>query len=238
MLIKRLPLKIQDKTLLFPIIVAFILVVIIFGIVIFSFQEGSQKPAVSAVPTLEPNTAVVRVFPDEPQTLTAGIPHTFLVFFNKKISAPSLSVDLSYTDITQDNPEKVTAKTAVSQVSPNELLVKTEEPIKERSEYYLTVFNPQSYGILSSTTYLSGDIQPTIVPANNQQLKNFLPYDTNSYTLEYIPSQNIYVFHFKFDPTNPADITQQMQDAKQQAIQFIQSKGVDINSIVIQYKSS
>ena len=236
-MLKVLPLKIRDKTLLFPIIVAFILVIIVFGILLFSLQTG-QKNTVPVTPTLTPNAAVTKVFPDEPETLTAGIPHTFLIYFNKNISIKALEFTLSYIDVTQDSPTTITAKVSLSQVSPTEVLVKTEDPIQERSEYNLTVDNPQTSEVLSSTTYLSGDIQPTKVPTNNLKLKDFLPYDTTSYTLEYVPGQNIYIFHFKFDPTNQEDITQQLQDAKSQAIQFIESKGVDINSIVIDYRSS
>lgn len=234
------PLSLKDKSVLVPIILGIILVIIVFAIVIVSLAgtNTTTNSNTNTPSTTDNNLSIQRVIPDEPETLTAGSVHTFLIYFNKKISYKNFRFSLTYADITQDNPQQIPVKISLSMLGSNVVSVKTFEPIKERSEYYLTVIDPSSNTELSSTSYLSGDIQPTKIPTNDQTLKQYLPHDTNTYTLQYNAAQNLYIFNFKFDPTLPGNITQQYEDAKAQAIQYIESKGVNPNNITIQYRSS
>jgi hypothetical protein len=230
--------SLKDKTLIFPIAMGVILVIIVFSILLVSLMQKTTNIQLGPAPTPTPVAASIeRIVPDEPETLTAGVPHTFLVYFNRSVSIQNLTINLTSADITADNPEKIPVAISISQPSSSIVLIKTKEEIEETSEYDLTVTD-ENGTVLASTSYLSGNLQPTKVPTNDQTLKQFLPYSTNSYTLEYLASQNLYVFHFIYDPTNSEDLQQQFQDAKAQAIQFIQSKGVDINSIVIDFRSS
>jgi len=230
----------KDKALVIPLIFGLILVAVVFGIVL-AIVEGNRQENnnshVSQTPSVV-RVSIEKIVPDEPQTLTAGIPHTFLVYFSKNISLAKYEFDISSADITQTDPQKMPVQKTISLFAPNVVSVKTLTPIQERSEYYLTVVDPQTNTTLSSSSYLSGDIEPTPIPSNNQTLKQYLPHETETYLLEYSGSKNLYIFHFKYDPTNQEDITQQYNDAKTQAIQYIEGTGVDINSIVIQYRSS
>ena len=229
----------KDRSFMISITFGIILIIIFVTIIIISLNKNNTgNKQANIAPPVQNNISVKQVVPDEPETLGGGIPHTFLVYFSKHISLESLNISLTYTDITQDNPQVNQVKIYSSMLGANVIAVKTVDPIKERSEYYLKITDKETNKILSSTSYLSGDIQPTKIPTNDQTLKSFLPYETNNYTLEYNASQNLYIFEFKYDPSLSENITQQYNDAKAAAIQFIESKGININSITIQYKSS
>lgn len=234
------PLTFKDKSLIIPLIFGFILVAVVFGIVLVVVESNKQERSNSQITPTPGITSISidKIIPDEPQTLTAGIPHTFLIYFNKDIPLGRYEFDLSYADITQDSPQRIPVQKTISLFAPNVVSIKTLSPINEKSEYYLTVIDTQSNTTISSSSYLSGNIEPTPLPSNNQTLKQFLPHETDTYLLEYSGTKNLYIFHFKYDPTNDDDIDTQLQDAKNEAIQYIQSKNVDINSIVIEYRSS
>jgi hypothetical protein len=233
--------KLTDKALVIPLIFSFILLIVVFGIAYISFTQKPQKT--NPIPTTTPivtvsQLSVTHVIPDEPQPLASGIPHTFLIYFSQNISVNEFTINLDYTNITQDNPQTITVPLSLSLFSPKVIEVKATIPIVPQSEYYLTIADKQTGQTLSQTNYLSGDLQPTSVPSNNETLKKYLPYETNSYMLEYLSNQNLYIFHFKYDPSSSLPLDQQYENAKAQAVQFIESKGVDINSIIIDFRSS
>lgn len=76
---------------------------------------------------------------------------------------------------------------------------------------------------------------PTRAPNNNLSLQQYLPYETSNFLLEYDPARNTYLFHFKFRNNTGVSLPDQFDKAKQDAINFIQSKGIDVNSLAIEW---
>lgn len=104
--------------------------------------------------------------------------------------------------------------------------------------YTLTITNISTNKQLFEAQYLTNAPTPSPVPSNNPALANYLPYDTTNYTLTFSSAQNIYIFDFKYDPVSSTPLTAQYDQAKSDAIDFIKSKGVDPNSVVVDWRHS
>lgn len=196
-------------------------------VVYLNFTKSPSAPDSSA--------KVVSVAPDQSVVLTAGKPYEFNIYFDKPINPNDLSILLSYIDIATDS-KPIFVKTALSSDESVVLVLKTLESVKENGEYILLIKSKKTGVALSSTHYLSGVISPTPVPSNNSSLKKYLPYETDSFILRFVPQQNIYVSHFKYDTNLSTSLNDQYEKAKTEVINFIQSKGIDPQTIVIEFR--
>jgi len=232
-------LQLKDKTVLFPLFLSLALVNIVFAISYIgnnsvALEKGAGEPI--ARPT--PQTVVVKkVLPDEPHGLTSGIPHTFYIFFSGQVPLSELDINLAAIDLTQDNAtgEMVTIQKDTS--LPDTVELRTADPIKENHLYSLTVTNTKTGEVLAAATYPSRDVE-TAATKNNPDLKAKLPHETATYLLEYLSETNTYVFHFKFNPGLSGTAEEQYNNAREQAIQFITEQGIDISTIVIEWRHS
>lgn len=198
----------------------------------------SPQPSKVIYPTgsLGQKYSVKELAPADGNTLKAGQPQTFKVYFNNFVLLSQISVNLLYADLTQDNPATPIG-IDLKALGNNAIQITTHDLIKERSEYQL-VIKDQTGNVVFSADYLSNEIPPTPVPSNNPTLKDYLPYETPNYALEYLPSQNLYVFHFKYDSNLETTPDRQFENAKADAIRFIQNKGIDQATVTIEWKNS
>jgi len=243
-MIPKLHFDLKDRPLLFMLAVGFILIMIIVTIA-YSILTGKPKASDSIITTPTPTSQqgsssqadiqIDKVIPDEPAMLDSEKPATFFVYFHSKTNPSNVDFNLSYIDLTQDNPPKI-VKLQVNSSAGNVVQLTTGEPILQQADYTLTITDRQSNKTLFSGIYPSRDIPPTPVPTNNSLLKRYLPYDTSTYTLVYVPEKNLYVSHLKWNPDLPDTYDVQFQSAKTDALNFIQSKGIDISTVVIEWR--
>lgn len=112
-----------------------------------------------------------------------------------------------------------------------------EEDITPISEYSIFLSRVDNNANIKTLHY-SSDKAPLIKIVNDLRLKQFLPYETNSFKLTFSEQRNIYIFSFKADPKSVQSIEVQYEKAKNEALKFIQEKGLDINLITIEWRYS
>lgn len=212
------------------------------ALIFLSILNNPQKqPKVIRVPTPTPFTQNNNIIYNRNITdntiITPNRTQTFIVYFDNKINISSMIISLSKNSIYQDAaPVEVEVKSKVNEKN-NSLEITTLELVSPASEYKLVLKDKATGEILYSKIFLSDKLIPTRVPSNNLSLATFLPYETNSFKLSYFEEANIYIFNFLYDPNSPIDIDEQLKNAKTQALEFIKSKGIDPNTVVIEWKS-
>jgi hypothetical protein len=172
--------------------------------------------------------------PIESQILTPGQIQTFTITFTKPVAFNKYSLS-----VTKSAPRTTEQKVDfTSSFGDRSLQITLTEVIQPTTTYTITLQEKGSSNILFSVFYNSGNPPLPTIAQNNTQLQQYLPYETDSYILSYLPSRNIYIFNFKYDSTLSGGINDQYESAKKAAIEFITSKGININSIVIEWRHS
>lgn len=233
----------KNISILFPVAVSIILLSIIFTIVYSSFKEtnDSFKPSPQQIKQpqeqeqINPNIAVTNISPSGDTTLIANQKQTFTVSFSSTLDANAVTFLLTPDDDSQgiSNPKFI-----LRQVDGKTISLQTQETIEPYNTYTLTIQNRLSQKVLASQSYYVAAPQPTTVQTNSPALQAFLPYETDTYSLEYLSDQNVYLFHFKYNESSDVESDVQFEQAKTAATKFIESKGINISTITIDWRSS
>lgn len=190
------------------------------------------------VPLLYQSPAIESFAPPITQALIPGQHQIFTVEFNKAVPSESLRILLTKKGLgnTQDTAASVPIS-ADSSSGGKVLIIHMLEPVNASHEYSLVVIDKNNIPLVSST-YASAHVEISPAPSNNLALREYLPYETTTYRLSYNENRNSYIFNFKINPESPDNIQSQYEQAKIQAEDWIQSRGIDINSIVIEWRHS
>ncbi len=184
-----------------------------------------------------PSVKITSLTPDKTTTLTSGQKQKFTAVFDANTNMSTILPLVMKLDIQKDSSPSAVLITTNVDNSKKEIVVETQLAIDPYSEYTLEFRDSITNTILAKTSYLS-DIPEEIILQNNKELASYLPYETAWYKLSYIPSRNVYVFNFKYDPSDTQILQEQFERAKQDAIFFIRSKGIDESTIVIEWRYS
>lgn len=190
-------------------------------------------------PTVSFNPQEIRVTSIQPPLNTALKPdqtQLFQITFNKPINMQQIQVSLNQKNVTNDNPPELI--NFDSDIKENDLFITLKEPIIGYGDYEITIIDVNTNTQIFKASYLSDKSEPTPAPNNNPNLIPFLPYETASYKLSYNKSRNIYVFNFKYNPNSTDNLDAQYEKAKQDAKNYIQSKGVEPSSVIIEWRYS
>lgn len=233
----------KNKSLIFPIVVGLILLIIVFAIAFLSFEQANE-PKTTNVNNSNPSIenvvseaiTVEKIIPSAPLPLKPGFPYSFTVYFKQPVSEQQILFTLSYVGLYDDKPA-TPINISVDRQNEKTYIIKTLDPIHQYGEYKLSVLKRVTAEEIFTKSYLTTDVIATPVPSNNPVLKPFLPHETPSYILEYFPDRNIYIFHFKYNPNLPTTAEVQFNTAQQEATNYIQSKGIPISSIIIEWKN-
>lgn len=177
--------------------------------------------------------AVLSIDPDGSNELSPATTPQFTVVFNQP---PPSNISIL---LTESDPTKDVLPTSVKYerlVQGDSLKISPIKNIPSGMRYSLKIGS----GV---KTLLEQDYKvgfPPEVPSteNSQILKDFLPYETVSYRLVYDSNKNSYVFHFKYNENSPDSLETQFEAAKKAAVSFIKAKGLDVNSVTIEWKYS
>ena len=220
--IKNMQLTTRLKTIL---IIAVIVILAIIGTLFFL----SNKPT-------KPLPNEVKIAPITNTVFPAGSHQSMTVIFSLPVDTKAISFHLNKTSVTSNNAAQPVDANVTFEDNFHIARITPKDSIDPNSQYTLTVSDSKNGNIIASANYSSTDLLASPAPSNNPQLKSYLPYNTPTYSIDYFEPRNTYQFHFIYDPKSKVDIESQYQNAKENAIQFIKSKGIDINSIVIEWK--
>lgn len=206
-----------------------------------------KKPTVPQVVEITPTptyilrtngVTITKITPEKTSTLKPGERQTLSIEFEKPISQDLFKIDMTQKRVTADEPPKPIPFQR-ELISKGRLLrIILSEPIIPLSEYSILLINRKTSEAIFETSYLSGELEPTPIKTNNLNLIPFLPYETANYRLIYNQEKNTYIFNFKYNPDSLENLESQYQKAKQDAIKFIESKGINTSTIVIEWRYS
>lgn len=230
----------NKKYFLFALISGIILLVIVAYVIILSFNDqGKNQQPTSAYnqPVTSGEIVVKKIDPSESKDLPTGKPYAVTITFENPVSVNQVVFSFIYFDLTHDS-EEITLKTTANQAGPQTITLKTIDPIKPLGKYTLTMLSSDKSTVLASAIYHSGNTLPTRIPSNSPSLAAFLPHEESSFSLIFLPEKNLYVFHFKYDKATAGTLNDQYEKAKQNALIFIKSKGIDPASVIIDFRRS
>lgn len=179
---------------------------------------------------------VLNIDPVKESILTPGQNQIFSIEFSEPIALSSIFVSLKTREIVGEvaDYKDIEFKQELSD-DRKTLLIETKEPIATFQNYNLTIFE-RSGNKLVQATYTSDRDERPRESQNNPDLAQYLPHTTPSYTLSYVPERNLYVFSFSYDETSSESLDSQYEKAQADAIRFIESRGIPISSIVIEWR--
>jgi hypothetical protein len=192
-------------------------------------ENKNNKKPVTQVDVI--TNLVIATDPPVTKQLEAGSIQTFTITLDPSIVAGEVKVTLSSSP-----PSDASAKSVVPTqitVTGQKITLTTSAPIEPYTTY--TLFALYKGRSILSQAYLSTPPKATPIPSNNPTLASQLPYETLTYILTYNKERNIYEMHFKYDPNSSKDLTAQFNEAKTNVNSFITGKGIDVNTIKIDY---
>lgn len=213
------------------VVVALIALTVLF-LLVSSIKKPPQEIPTSSkkVPNDKTTTLVKNITPPSILLLPSGKAQTFLITLD-----PSLDPAAIKPVLTASSPSNASVSTPVAftpSYGKNTLSI-TTNAVLEQSTIYVLTLSLRGTDIFR-VSYLSSNPTPT-KPINNPTLSTYLPYETLSYRLEFDKELNTYIMHFKYDPNSKDELSLQFNTAKQNANEYIKSKGVDPSTIVIRY---
>lgn len=216
----------------FGTVIILAIVIIVIGIINASNSETISSRNHSSSQNQQNTIDLITIIPEKNSQLQSGQKQSFNAGFN---SAPdSLNITVSRIDVVSNQTENdLPFKKAIQDTK---IKITLDEEIKPYSEYTLSFF--EGNRLIASVPYTSTNQLPTRVQNNNNELQEYLPYETHSYSLKYDPQANMYIFSFIYNPNSPTTLQQQFEAAKQDATSFIESKGIDIDSVIIEWNYS
>lgn len=224
-----------------------LVVTLCLGIIIlisFLFIRGPKKQiSQSPSPTQSSNIpstnlSITKTEPTNNSFLPLNKPFSLKIFLSKPINLADLKISLTRLDVTKDTPPlDIDFESSLSS-DKSTLTIQSSDPVNPYVNYQLTILDSKTEQVLLKNSFSSDfpDISPA--PKNNLSLIQYLPHETPNYILSYNKDKNSYIFNFKFDLNNPESGSDQFEKAKSEAIKFIESKSIDIQSLVIEYNHS
>lgn len=184
------------------------------------------------------NYQVASVDPTSLEVLLPGVPVEFSAVFAGEIEEQNIEARLLRTEITGARKSFEVPVAVVLGEDKKTLSVTSEEDVMTYSIYTLSLIDVATQKTILSQDYNSAlhDLRPAV--DNNLDLVPFLPHETESYKLSYLPELNTYIFNFKANPALPTSYIEQYNQAKSDAESYIRSVGVDPATIAIEWKHS
>lgn len=232
----------KNKTFLLITTLCFIsIVLIIIGILSLQTKSPPSQSSNTTITniSISPKYAygVIKVIPDSSSSLLLNQQQQFTISFTSDVSTGLFDIALFRKDLTKDNAFEPVQARITRAADRKSLVITSLDTIKSYSEYELRVTDRSTNVLLIKKGYLTDVPSPSSLP-NNLGLVPYLPYETSTFKLSYLKDTNIYVFNFKYNSDSQETLEIQYQKARAEATKFIQSKGVNINTIVIEWRYS
>lgn len=231
-LIKILP----KKYLVLLAIVAVLFILIVVGLVKTPSDRNTSSNRDPLLQNLDSTNTLVEVTPNVTTPLYENTTPEFVLRFGLSLNPELTNISIKQKDLSNDSTEVESSFTIKYFNNNKQLNLSLNEKILPYHQYRIIITNKQNNAVLTSLSYLSSLEEPSPVPTNNVELRNYLPHREKNYSLVYLPYSNLYVFHFAVDPENNQDLETQFNRAKQDAIEFIRSKNIAPESVIIEWR--
>lgn len=206
-----------------------VIVTLVVLTLVFLTLSSFKKP--KEITPSEQTTRLLSINPPQNEELKPNLTQKFELIFASIDKTTPINITLTYAPL-KDPAKEMVAK--ISQTTTgNSMAINILEPILPLKTYTLTL--TQNNQTLLKQNYISSKIKPTPIFQNDTMLKDFLPYSTQTYSLEYNPSRNIYVAHVKYNPDSSLSLNAQIEAVKADVSRFIQSKEITVDSVKIDY---
>lgn len=225
---------------------AVILAIVVVGSFILFRKSGQSQPVPSAIttqpesplPTTLTNLQVASIQPNTTQPLITGSQPSFIIKFSTSANPDYLTV--SFRSLNEQADQDFNNEPSEFRYSDNNttLTITPKRSVQFGYLYQILLQAKENNATFYQAKYVVDQPTPTPAPQNNRALIPYLPYETSSFRLSYSELRNIYIFNFKYDQNSPDDISTQYNTAKQAALDFIRSKGIDPNSLIIDWRHS
>lgn len=224
----------------------FIVLFIILAIVVLAILSLEEQPIPGTTPTSSPSASgsvkqnpvfysspvkITSYTPTENTPLVPGQPSEFTYRFNSPVQEQGLSIRITEND---SFGEVNNVEFTQNLDSSNTILqIKTINSVSPSSTIKVQIDHRGAK--IFAIEYISARTQPAPAPSNNPALIQFLPHQTDSYNLTYLPDTNFYNFSFIYDDSSAESTQEQFEKAKSDAIEFIRSKGIDPDELKINW---
>jgi len=219
--------NLSKKEIIISVSIALFFIVFTIILILLNIMNGNVSPSKTSL------SSPITSEPPSGSVLKANTNQKIVVTLPQALSTENISINVRETSITNNTVKNISLYPTL-----NANILSYNLSTAPDTDYQLDFLNTKTNAVFYQAHYISSNPEPTAIPSNNNSLKNFLPYNATNFILEYNSALNLYVFHFIYNPSSADSIDVQLNNAKQDAINFIKSKGIDPNSIVIQYKSS
>lgn len=223
-------------------LISIVVAVIISIIILYNTRDTIDiSPDQDIFPTPVPlqykSPDVTDVKPRYTQALVPGNQQKFIITFAESAFNKSLKILLTHAHIARPDDMQSVEITTEFESKGTILTITTQEIIKPSHTYSLIILDARNQTLVS-TSYTSSQTVINRAPSNNTELQQFLPHETATYKLSYNETTNKYIFNFKINSNSSDTLQTQYEQAKLQAEEYIRSRGIDINSIVIEWRHS
>lgn len=235
----------QNKKLLVSLTALCAVTILIIGLAVINLQQPGTKQSLQS-PSPTPNVGPffkrgqnnqaneINISPSTAHVLKPGTKESFIISLPSSLSLEDLSITLTIKDLRTDS-SSVSVPITISNQKKGELKIIMKNNVVAFGEYKITLKNKNSVELIEAT-YLSDTVEHE--EKNTQELSQYLPHETSSYRLIYIQKRNVYIFNFKINDTSKISPQQQFENAKDDATKYIKSKGIDTNTITIEWRFS
>jgi hypothetical protein len=213
-----------------------IIVVVILLLIFISLNKQNQNT--SQQPSASPTGKIQAIIePTEYNLLEPEKSQTFKIMVSPPLESGNVSIEVKRKKVQlEDNFSNIRFNQQIDSLGL--ITVNLVENISPLSEYQILLMNKKNGQLVKEFHFSSNQELPSKSTVNNQKLRGFLPYETDSFRLTYSVARDSYIFSFKVNPNSNEAVDSQFEKAKFEAIKFIQSKGVDIKSIFIEWRYS
>ena len=191
------------------------------------------------VPNITPYISRITITQQNPlagTSLRVGDSLIFSFSFSQALpEAITASILANRTGSEEEIPALIQSVTTLSE-DKKTITITSTETVKAATTYIVAVL--ENNNTLFSTQFFSLRDDIPSVQTNNQTLQEYLPYKTPTYSLIYDTQTNRYVFHLILNQADSSSFEDQFLKAKAQAEEFIRSKNIDPNAIIIDWKHS
>lgn len=230
---------IKEHKILFIISLSLIGILFIFSILLLF--SSPQKKQSSLSPFITPTIlerhagfSLSAFLPGTDTPLEGNKIQRFTLVFNESLSSDALTSSIQETIIGSDIHTSVPSTVSFNEAG-NEVTITSTRPFKQNASYQVLLKKTKDNAVLFNKNYFTLAFTPTPLPNNNKALSESLPHEGSNWILKYNPERNLYYFSADITPGTPAEMEIQYNRAKDEALTFIKSKGIDPNTVTIEW---
>lgn len=230
---------IKEHKILFFISIGLIGILCIFSLLLLFSSPQNKQSGLSPfiTPTILERHAgfsLASFLPSTDTPLEGNKVQRFTLIFNESLSDDTITSSIQETIIGSDTHTTLPSTVSFNEAG-NEITITSSRPFKQNASYQVILKKTKDNAVLFNKNYFTLAFTPTPLPNNNKALSEFLPHEGSNWILKYNPQRNLYYFSADITAGAPAEMEIQYSKAKDEALTFIKSKGIDPNTVTVDW---